>query len=1346
MLALLVGWMTLVSFEAHAAITTDQPAGLNSRQINDLRGKEIPDDQWPLLLEAYGKEDHRATVQALIKELKPFPSQKLVGMLSNPKLAVRLGALDFLEEAAGDTFGFNAWQENPEDGGNIEALAKWKSWLESGAKPPAAAISTLNSETFNAIAMEIMSGNREQAERAMQRLDPFGLSAVPLIEKFLSEQINLEQGPRALLKAAEYRLVLMPLFPKQAAAISRDLALGRPEAQSGALAIIAKAGTPILPVVADFLVSTDPLVRESAVDAAFAAGKKYAVEMVAARLKKEKTESVLHAMLRGIGKNSKDVRHSELLTGFTDHPSENVIITALESLAVMQFGEVSAPLKKALKDPRWRVRASAMETIAKRRLAGLSSSVEELLADEDLFVRATAVETLQLILGNAQKMLLEQFAKQDDLKPVILRVLLKDNNNPPPAEVWEALKKASPEVILQCLEALEDRSDYEGKRIPYASHFATHTNRDVKAAALRLLAGRGLYPALLLEALKSSDQVVQDAVLDELKLPPGFFGAAGLTPAVVPTTPTAPRSPKSSSLLDRIYNAVTGTSSSPAATPGAAPVVPAVTQDTVTEMQTVLRGFFQNGSPGQRLRSAIVLASQGDQDATRYLLDQYETFSSLDRRAMAGSINNLREWPEVTSELAVRFLKDDADDVREKAIEVWMSGSAPAARLTGLLAELVRPGTALLPDDVYGYEMDRLVQKSASASIVLNWGREILRNPKSEVSHQVFAIVLMSRTGKADLADFEPFLKSEHALLRRAAYRALGLGVAEKNLEVLMKDDSAMVRMVLPFLASPQNHGWKHWFDDAHGVADHQDFETRNTGGTQFGSWAQNNAPTKAVSEETMAALEKLGKDPSEVLRFEALFSLLRLGKPVDPAALSALLPLQPEDGYASYRLGNYLEAHYSRLGSAYGALLPFATSVSEQNLPKMLAHFGSDNAKVFTSFAAMANIVPATVTTANQDNSVAPAVPKGAPSTAAFRVLFFHKPGCRDCDRVREMLAQKSGELPGMKVEEKNINEQWHAQVNEALSSRFNLKDIQHQVTPAVFTQAGVLVREEITYPRLSDLLNKTADMVEDPVWSVVDAAQIATATKGIEQRYDTLSLGIVATSGLLDGINPCAFATIIFLLSYLQVARRSPREILAVGAAFILAVFLTYFLVGLGLAHVLERLTALRYAGQILNYILAAFAVVVAVISFRDARLAAQGRLGDMTLQLPGSLKDQIRRVIRTGAKARKFVIAAFITGILISLLELACTGQVYLPTILYMLKSGRSGAVGHLLVYNIAFIIPLVVVFILAWGGMTSDALIRFQKERTSLVKVLTGILFVFLAAFLLFGHKILQWVGR
>ena len=118
----------------------------------------------------------------------------------------------------------------------------------------------------------------------------------------------------------------------------------------------------------------------------------------------------------------------------------------------------------------------------------------------------------------------------------------------------------------------------------------------------------------------------------------------------------------------------------------------------------------------------------------------------------------------------------------------------------------------------------------------------------------------------------------------------------------------------------------------------------------------------------------------------------------------------------------------------------------------------------------------------------------------------------------------------------------------------------------------------------------------------------------------------------------------------------------------------------------------------------------------------------------QLPKFLKTRVRGVIREQSRARNFVIAAFVTGLIVSLLELSCTGQVYLPTIVYMMNQGRTGAVLWLLMYNLAFVAPLIVIFLFAWSGMKSDALIEWQKRHTALVRFATCALFLTLWAVL------------
>ncbi len=93
--------------------------------------------------------------------------------------------------------------------------------------------------------------------------------------------------------------------------------------------------------------------------------------------------------------------------------------------------------------------------------------------------------------------------------------------------------------------------------------------------------------------------------------------------------------------------------------------------------------------------------------------------------------------------------------------------------------------------------------------------------------------------------------------------------------------------------------------------------------------------------------------------------------------------------------------------------------------------------------------------------------------------------------------------------------------------------------------------------------------------------------------------------------------------------------------------------------------------------------------------------------------------------------------IIGFSVSLLELGCTGQVYLPIITYIIQSSKnnSTAISYLLIYNFAFIIPLIIVLILFISGIKWQKINSFFIKYMFLSKLLIGIIFIILGIFIL-----------
>jgi len=350
----------------------------------------------------------------------------------------------------------------------------------------------------------------------------------------------------------------------------------------------------------------------------------------------------------------------------------------------------------------------------------------------------------------------------------------------------------------------------------------------------------------------------------------------------------------------------------------------------------------------------------------------------------------------------------------------------------------------------------------------------------------------------------------------------------------------------------------------------------------------------------------------------------------------------------------------------------------------------------------------------------------------APIWVAYFYQVGCQTCSRAEYDIQYAKSKYPQMVVKEFDVQE--NAALAEWLGKRAGVPEERRLATPSLFVGEDYLIGEEITLESLLDLAEKYAPTGADKVWADVDAQE---ARQGIVERFRSFGPLTVVFAGLVDGLNPCAFATLVFFVSYLTLSNRQGREVLAVGAAFTVGVFLAYLVVGLGFYKVLGTLgDLLTRLGRWVYGLTAVLCAVLAVLSFRDYLKARRGEIGDMSLNLPHAMRKRINAVIRKGRSAESYVGGAFVTGLVVSFLELACTGQVYLPTIIFVtsVPELRVRAVLYLVLYNLLFVLPLIVVFIMAYYGTTSKELTRFLKRNAATVKLGMVLLFASLAVWL------------
>lgn len=350
--------------------------------------------------------------------------------------------------------------------------------------------------------------------------------------------------------------------------------------------------------------------------------------------------------------------------------------------------------------------------------------------------------------------------------------------------------------------------------------------------------------------------------------------------------------------------------------------------------------------------------------------------------------------------------------------------------------------------------------------------------------------------------------------------------------------------------------------------------------------------------------------------------------------------------------------------------------------------------------------------------------------------VAFFYQTTCKECQRIFYLLDYLCETYDNLVIKEFDLSVEYNKVLYEAIAIKQQIPEKKRLVDATVFVGSDYLQMEAVTQSNVEEVLARYEKTGTTCPWEITTTDRAA-AQESIISRFKSLGPLTVAGAGLLDGVNPCAFTTIIFFISYLSFLGKKGRELLWVGISFTAAVFLAYFLIGCGALSFLRILSASRLVSQIVSGAIALFAITLGLISLRDWVKARRGKFGDISLQLPTGLKKRIHATLRTHMKMSRVVWAPFIAGITVSLLELACTGQVYLPTIAFITSQNalRKTAIFYLGLYNLMFICPLVVIFGLTYAGFNSERLQSFSRRNLAPAKLATSIFFLLIGCYLM-----------
>lgn len=351
----------------------------------------------------------------------------------------------------------------------------------------------------------------------------------------------------------------------------------------------------------------------------------------------------------------------------------------------------------------------------------------------------------------------------------------------------------------------------------------------------------------------------------------------------------------------------------------------------------------------------------------------------------------------------------------------------------------------------------------------------------------------------------------------------------------------------------------------------------------------------------------------------------------------------------------------------------------------------------------------------------------------------FFYTPGCLECEETRAEIKEWATQFPDLRIRIFNLNKDENKKLDEALSQIYKIPESQRLAASKFYIGKDYLWADDLQQKNFQKVISKYQGKPVPPPWERINQEALEKGEKNIIERFKSWSLSTVFMAGLIDGVNPCAFATIIFLVSYLTFMGKKSTEILLYGITFTFGVFVAYLLAGMGLMTFLRELDGFPLVAKGIHLLIILFALSLGIISVYDYILYRRGQMAKWKLQLPTAMKKKIHGIIREHARSSKGgLLATFSAGFVIAGCQVICTAQVYLPTIGYIMTIPQLHvhALFNLFLYNIMFIIPLVGVFVSTFFGVTSEKMAFISKGHTGQVKLLTGFLFISLAGLLFF----------
>jgi cytochrome c biogenesis protein CcdA len=364
---------------------------------------------------------------------------------------------------------------------------------------------------------------------------------------------------------------------------------------------------------------------------------------------------------------------------------------------------------------------------------------------------------------------------------------------------------------------------------------------------------------------------------------------------------------------------------------------------------------------------------------------------------------------------------------------------------------------------------------------------------------------------------------------------------------------------------------------------------------------------------------------------------------------------------------------------------------------------------------------------------------------------LYFTGAGCPHCAKAKPTIERIVNETPNLVLIKYEIQEvKENAPVFQQFASEYG---VQAAIPLVLFGRDDYLQGDT---PIITELQNKIASLPGNPC-PTIDGTSVAfdklslsslpgkpeimlcgknitvnNTNSSCEQPKTELTVLKMVSLAATDAINPCVYAVLVWILVAILTANpEKKKKVLLAGLAFAAAVFIIYFIYGVVIVVFFQAIQALASVKVLFYKIMAVLAILLGLLNLRDYFNYKPGRAGT---EMPLMFRPKVKRLISAvTSPAGAFGVGAFVTIFL-----LPCTIGPYVIAGGILSSLQLVNVLPWLLFYNLIFVLPIILITLVIFGGLSSVENVSEWKDRNiKYIHLAEGIITLLLGIAMLVG---------